>query len=706
MLRKIAFPVLILLLSLFGILLQSFPCEAGWLTAYGGTGVDSAYSVQQTTDGGYIVTGTTSSYGAGSGDVWVLKLDEDGNVTWQKTYGGSGGREWANSIQQTPDGGYIMAGMTASFGAGSEDVWVLKLDKDGNVTWQKTYGGATSWDYANSVQQTSDGGYIVAGFTRSFGAGNGDAWVLKLDADGAVVWQKTYGGAESDTAGFAQEITGGGYIVAGYTRSSGAGEGDAWVLKLDADGNVIWQKTYGGTGNDFATFARQTTDGGYIVGAGTASSGAGEGDAWVLKLDADGNVIWQKTYGGADDDNINSIQQTTDGGYVVAGSTKSFGRGLDDAWVFKLDGNGNVTWQKVYGASDSDAVFSIQQTTDGGYIVGGSSNNFGAGAQAALLMKLDGRGSTGSCPFEKSSTAKAANTSVTGTVTSVVPDTPLVLTSNTSVVPTDSSVTPRIFCPLSSKAPSLNVGLTRKHQGDGRITSDDGFIYCPADCKTKYSPGSIVTLSATPASFSTFLGWSPSSLGCLTTDPCQVTMDKTTSVKAIFQGPSKLKVGTLPRNKGEGTVKSGDGLIVCPGTCEQQYLSGAAVSLEATPAALSTFVKWSGTPCDKVSSNVCTFNMDKDYTVKPMFQGPNKLKVSITSKNGGTGTVSSADSFINCPGDCEESYPVGAPVSLTATGATGTALKWSGTPCAHESSNTCTFTMDKAYTVNAIFQAP
>ncbi len=260
---------------------------------------------------------------------------------WAKTYGGPGDDQ-ANSIQQTRDGGYIVVGVTKLFGVGADDVWVLKLDASGNVQWAKTYGG-TDYDKANSIQQTSDGGYIVAGKTSSFGAGRSDAWVLKLDASGNVQWAKTYGGANWDYASSIQQTSDGGYIVAGKTSSFDAIGDDVWVLKLDASGNVQWQKRYGGTNFDWVTSIQQTRDGGYIVAGVTLSFGAGDDDFWVLKLDANGNVQWQKTYGGTNSDGANFIQPTSDSGYIVAGRTWSFGEVGSDVWVLKLDANGNIT---------------------------------------------------------------------------------------------------------------------------------------------------------------------------------------------------------------------------------------------------------------------------------------------------------------------------------------------------------------------------
>ncbi|MDI6787632.1 MAG: hypothetical protein QME51_04610, partial [Planctomycetota bacterium] len=264
-----------------------------------------------------------------------LKLTSTGSIDWQKTYGGTGS-DSAQSIQQTSDGGYIVAGVTQSFGTGSADFWVLKLTSTGSIDWQKTYGG-TGYDRANSIQQTADGGYVVAGNTTSFGAGSNDFWVLKLNNDGTVAWQKTYGGTGGETANSIRQTSDGGYIVAG--TSDGAGV-DFWVLKLNSDGSVVWQKTYGGTGDEYARPIQQTVDGGYIVAGYTTSFGVGSYDIWVLKLNNDGTVAWQKTYGGTGGETANSIRQTADGGYIVAGNTPSFGAGSADFWVLKLNPDG------------------------------------------------------------------------------------------------------------------------------------------------------------------------------------------------------------------------------------------------------------------------------------------------------------------------------------------------------------------------------
>jgi uncharacterized delta-60 repeat protein len=418
--------------------MKTLPPTAQWVKTYGGTSTDDFYSVQQTSDGGYIVAGYTFSFGAGGNDVWVLKLNSDGTIAWQKTYGIMT-NDQAYSIRQTSDGGYIVAASNFPSHAVYPDAWVLKLNSDGIVAWQKTYGSSFA-DEAQTIQQTSDGGYIVAG------ENNGNLWVLKLNADGTVAWQKTYGSGGGEVAYSIQQTSDGGYIVAGNTHSFGAGLADVWVLKLSADGTVAWQKTYGGGDVDLAHSIQQTSDGGYIVGGWTHSFGAGNYDAWVLKLNADGTVAWQKTYGGAIDDQAYSIQQTSDGSYIVAGRAGSFGAGNDDAWVLKLNPDGTPAWQKTYGSTNPDDAWSVQQTSDGGYIIAGTTFSLGGGWDAWVL-KLDGNGDVNGCSsITSTSSATVTDTSVTGNdTTATVTDTSVSdVTSSASVA--NTNVTPGIVC--------------------------------------------------------------------------------------------------------------------------------------------------------------------------------------------------------------------------------------------------------------------
>jgi hypothetical protein len=255
---------------------------------YGGTGSDRAYSVQQTSDGGYIVAGYTYSLGVDSGDIFLIKTDANGNLQWAKTYRGTDWEE-AYSVQQTYDGGYIVAGWTSSFGAGYYDIFLIKTDANGNLQWAKTYGG-TYWDDAYSVQQTSDGGYIVAGWTLSFGAGDYDIFLIKTDASGNIQWAKTYGGTSGEGAYSVQQTSDGGYIVAGVTYSFSADWSDIFLIKTDANGNIQWAKTYGGIIFDYAYSVQQTSDGGYIAAGFTGSFGADSYDIFLIKTDANGNI--------------------------------------------------------------------------------------------------------------------------------------------------------------------------------------------------------------------------------------------------------------------------------------------------------------------------------------------------------------------------------------------------------------------------------
>ncbi len=312
-------------------------------------------SAQQTSDGGYIIAGYHFDIVTGISAIFLVKTDAYGDMQWDKSYWITF-RDLAYSVQQTSDGGYIVAGYTLSFGAGGWDIFLIKTDANGNVQWAKTYGG-TSEDLAYSVQQTSDGGYIVAGRTFSFGAGNYDFFLIKTDANGNLIWAKTYGGTGWDDARSVQQTSDGGYIVAGWTRSFGAGDWDIFLIKTDANGNIQWAKTYGGTSYDLAFSVQQTSDGGYIVAGSTASFGAGLSDAFLVKTDANGNVQWAKTYGGWYYDYAYYVQQTSDGGYIVAGS---------EFYSFlKTDANGNVQWAKRLYASN---YLFVQQTSDGGYM--------------------------------------------------------------------------------------------------------------------------------------------------------------------------------------------------------------------------------------------------------------------------------------------------------------------------------------------------
>ncbi len=362
------------------------PPDTLWTKTFGGVAGDAGRSVQQTIDGGYIIAGRTVSFGAGGGDAWLIKTNAAGDTLWTKTYGGVDD-DYAESVQQTTDGGYILAGMTESFGVGDFDVWLIKTDAAGDTLWTKTFGGSY-WDYGYSVQQTTDQGYIITGITRSFGAGGIDVWLIKTDTLGNTLWTKVYGGSSNDGANSVQQTADEGYIVTGYTESFGAGEWDVWLIKTDTLGDTLWAKTFGGVSWDEGSSVQQTTDGGYIVAGRTSSYGTGTASVYLIKTDAAGDTLWTKVIGGSGYDEALSVQQTTDGGYIIAGFTASFGVVGHDVLLVKTNDLGDTLWTKTIGGNDYEWSYSVQQTTDGGYITAGYTGSFGAGAEDIWLIRL------------------------------------------------------------------------------------------------------------------------------------------------------------------------------------------------------------------------------------------------------------------------------------------------------------------------------
>jgi hypothetical protein len=395
-----------------------------WQKSLGGLNIESITSIEQTSDGAYIILGNTLSNDGdvsgnhGSEDIWVVKLNNLGNIVWQKCLGGSN-NENAYSIEQTSDEGYIIGGVTSSNDGdvsgnhGGSDIWVIKLNDLGNIEWQKCLGGSGE-ETTTSIKQTSDGGYIISGNTGSYlndgdvsgFHGGGDAWVVKLNNSGNLVWQKCLGGVdnESPITEF-QQTTDGTYIGVITTASNDGdvsgnhGFEDIWVVKLNNLGNIVWQKCLGGSSSESTLWQKglviqQTADGGYVINCltysndGDVSGNHGGRDIWVVKLNDLGNIEWQKCLGGSGEETTTSIEQTSDGGYIIDGTTTtndgdvSGYHGDTDIWVVKLNDSGNIEWQKCLGGSDYElhpyGAPSVQQTTDGGYIlIGNTSSNDG-----------------------------------------------------------------------------------------------------------------------------------------------------------------------------------------------------------------------------------------------------------------------------------------------------------------------------------------
>ena len=356
--------------------------------ALGGTWEEFAESVQQTTDGGYIITGYWNEF-----RMYLVKTDINGDTLWTKIYEGTKSDN-GTSVQQTIDGGYIIAGSTGSFGAGSSDVYLIKTDVMGNTLWLKTFGGS-SYEGANSIQQTTDGGYIFTGLTASFGAGKSDVYLVKTNSSGIPIWTKTFGGTDDDQGYSVRQTNDGGYIISGTTSSFGAGYHDVYLIKTDIAGNIMWNKTFGGgVGNEFGYSVEQTVDGGFAV-VGSTNSFSSSDDILLLKTDSNGNSLWTKTFGGTSDDDGSYFQQTNGGGFVIVGTTFSFGSGMNDVCLFKTDSGGNTLWSKTYGGSDDDGGWCVTKTSDGGFVLGGYTDSFGSGVKDFYFIKTDSIGNSG-----------------------------------------------------------------------------------------------------------------------------------------------------------------------------------------------------------------------------------------------------------------------------------------------------------------------
>jgi hypothetical protein len=374
-----------------------------WERTYGGSSYDMGYFAQQTTGGGYIVTGTTHSLGDND-QVYLIKTDASGDTLWTRTYGGAG-VEYGFSVQQTT-GGYIIVGYTMSFGAGIEDVYLIKTGASGETLWTRTYGGA-SYDVGNSIQQTMDGGYIVAGTTTSF-EDSAQAYLIKTDANGDTVWTRTYGWAGYDYGYSVQQTTDSGYIVAGSTLSFGTNY-EAYLIKTDASGDTLWTRTYGGPNHDPVYSVQQTTDGGYIA-AGQTNSFGNSIQYYLIKTNAAGDTLWTRTYGGTSDEAGYFVRQTADGGYVVTGSSNSFGNARQ-VYLVKTNSNGDTLWTRTYGGTSIDVGYCVQQTADLGYVVTGWTTSFG-NLEQVYLVKTDAAGSVGVEERPKAE-ARVANSSAT-----------------------------------------------------------------------------------------------------------------------------------------------------------------------------------------------------------------------------------------------------------------------------------------------------
>ncbi len=415
-----------------------FAGELDWIKNIGGSDEETAQSVIVTKDGGFAVLGfTKSTDGLLSGkifpvnDYWLLRFNAQGEVLWSKTYGGSKD-DRGQKVIQTFDGGFAITGyamsndLDASSNQGFHDNWILKLDANGTIEWEKSFG-FSGHDHAYDLIQTSDGGYFVAGFlditaaladgTYTKGSlltrhGVGEFWGTKLNESGEIEWRSYFGGSNNDRAYAVEQAHDGGFVLAGFSESDDydisntQGSYDFWVVKIDSNGKLIWEKSFGGTGIDIAYDICKTADNAYVLVGNTNSSDKdvsfnnGTNDAWLIKIDDNGSLLWEKTMGGSEYDGTQSISLASDGGFIITGNSKSSdldvsqNAGENDIWVIKTDPDGNILWQDTFGGPGLDFAFDgIQYDNNGILIVGESSSstilgNENLGIKDLVVLKI------------------------------------------------------------------------------------------------------------------------------------------------------------------------------------------------------------------------------------------------------------------------------------------------------------------------------
>ena len=370
--------------------------EAAFEKTFGGKEEDGGSSIVRTSDGGFAIVGSTHPEIVKPGmkiilrqNAWLIKVNDKGEVIWQRTFGGdinSSDVTWGNSVQQTSDGGFIIAGGRNIAGSHRRSLYLVKTDSEGKLEWEKTF---KSRSVGTSVQQTSDGGYVITGLLES--GSDIQVYLVKTDDKGNKLWWRAFGGDDLDWGTSVQQTSDGGFIIVGVTRSFSKflsfGKEDVYLIKTDGEGNLVWQKSFGGRRDDGGNSVLQTPDGGYIIAGYTRSLGAGETDIYLIKTDGEGNLVWQRTFGGKGKDYGKSVCRTSDGGYVIVGETESFGSGKADVYLIKTDGEGNLEWQKTFGGEGEDYGGSVQQLPDGGFIVVGTTNSLGAGGYDVYLIR-------------------------------------------------------------------------------------------------------------------------------------------------------------------------------------------------------------------------------------------------------------------------------------------------------------------------------
>ncbi|HZV70799.1 MAG TPA: T9SS type A sorting domain-containing protein [Saprospiraceae bacterium] len=353
---------------------------------YGGSENDFGLSVQQTTDGGYILFGETASFGAGQLDFYLIKTNNLGDKLWEKTFGRAK-FDLGLCVQQTNDGGYILCG--AFSGLGNDSLALIKTDPDGNEIWSKQFRGSVVRDVGRFVQQTADEGFIVVGFNGASPEEN--VLLLKTDSVGNEEWKKTYERIDAQFGNGVRQTDDGGYIVAGQTNHRTLTGSDVYLMRMDAGGDTIWTKTFGATSAQTGRSICIADDGGFVVLGYDQSRMQ---DLYLIKTNTSGSEEWSKNYGGDGQDIGYAVQQTTDGGYILSGAKQNVDNQTSDMYAVKTTSSGEIEWENVYPKNVISDATSVQQTTDGGYILLGTTtriNDIGSDSDF-YLVKTDALG--------------------------------------------------------------------------------------------------------------------------------------------------------------------------------------------------------------------------------------------------------------------------------------------------------------------------
>ena len=364
-----------------------------WQQTYGGSAADRAYSTVNTTDGGYALIGTTNSFGSGLINTWLVKTNSEGKIQWNQTYSGEG-QSIAEYIIQTNDEGYAFAGYTYSLDqskSGQLYTWIAKTNYAGALEWNQTYNQIES-AIAYSLIQTSDHGYALVGAYNT-PTGRVEGWVSKTDSIGNVQWNKTYGVSGYDQLNTIIQESDGTFVLAGSNSPSSSGPSSLWLIRTDSSGNVQWNQTYKVSDNDVLSNMVKTADGGYAL-IGWSTTGSSNVDYLLVKANSAGDEQWSKTYAGQNVSQALAGIQTSDQGFALAGVTNSSNPAFAKAWLVKTDSSGNPIWNQTYGGSSQNAATSIMQASDGGYVLGGFTNSFGAGDEDFWLLKTDANGAS------------------------------------------------------------------------------------------------------------------------------------------------------------------------------------------------------------------------------------------------------------------------------------------------------------------------